>query len=133
MPIFIIMKIKSYSTFLVSLFITFISFVVDSQVLSKGINFQGVIKTLSGRFPTFSGTTVLVKILSPNDCILREETFSGINISNGYLNLAIGRGTPTSNKLNPARELKAVMNNSDSFYGLKCLSPDGALHVDKTT
>ncbi len=127
------MKNKSYRTLLFAVFITFTSFAANSQVLSKGISFQGVIKTPSGQFPTISGTTVLVKILSPNDCILREETFSGVNISNGYLNLAIGRGTPTSNNPDPARDLKAVMNNSDNFSGLLCLSPDGSLNANKTT
>lgn len=49
----------------------------------KGISFQGVIKLPSGEFPTRSGITVNARILSSNDCILREEQFSGVNISNG--------------------------------------------------
>lgn len=97
------------------------------QVATKGISFQGVIKTPSGQFPTISGTTVVVKVLSPNECILLEEKFSGVNISNGYLNLIIGKGTPTSNNPTPARDLKQVMDNSVSLSGLTCLNPDGSM------
>lgn len=99
---------------------------------SKGISFQGFIKTPSGHLPNISGTSVLVKILSPNDCILREENFSGVNITNGYLNLIVGRGTPTSNNPNPARDLNSIMNNTVTFSNLRCLSPDGSINESQT-
>ena len=59
----------------------------------KGISFQGVIKLPNGEFPTRSGLTVNARILSPNNCILREEEFSGVNLADGYINIAIGTGT----------------------------------------
>lgn len=130
------MKNKSYCTFLVAALIFAFNFSVYAQSgvnTSKGISFQGVIKTPSGQFPTISGTSVLVKILSPDDCVLREESFSGVNVSNGYLNLVLGRGTPTSNNPTPARDLNAVMNNSVNLSGLLCLSPDGSVNSVKTT
>ncbi len=123
------MKNNSYRTFVATILI--IGYVFSSHAQSsgsKGISFQGVIKTPSGDFPNISGTSVLVKILSPNDCILREESFSGVNITNGYVNLAIGRGEPTSNNPNPARDLNAIMNNTVSFTNLRCLSPDGSIN-----
>lgn len=98
-----------------------------SQAQSKGISFQGVIKTPSGQFPTISGTSIVAKILSPNDCILLEERFAGVNISNGYLNLVLGRGTPTSNNPTPARDLRTVMSNASAMTGLTCFNPDGSL------
>lgn len=127
------MKNKSYGALLVVISILGLGSSGLAQSLAKGISFQGVIKTPSGQFPTISGTSVLVKILSPNDCILREEGFSGVNISNGYLNLVIGRGTPTSNNPNPARDLKAVMSNSANLSELRCLMPDGSINDSKTT
>ncbi len=126
------MENRSYSALFLATLFTFTAGTAFPQVPDKGITFQGVIKAPTGQFPTISGTKVLVKILSPNDCILREETFNSVNISNGYLNLAIGRGTPTSNNPDPVRDLKSVMSNLDNFSGLSCLLPDGSLNANKT-
>lgn len=76
----------------------------------KGIGFQGVIKLPSGELPTRAGLTVNARILSPNNCILREEQFTGVNISNGYINVAIGTGTTGGH--NPNLSLKQVMSNA---------------------
>ncbi len=123
------MKNSFYRTYFVVLFLFLYSLSSHAQTLSKGISFQGMIKTPSGQFPTISGTSVIVKILSPNDCVLREESFSSVNISNGYLNLVIGRGVPTANNPSPARDLKNLMNNSVSFSSLTCLNPDGSVNA----
>lgn len=127
------MENRNICAYLLTFYFILFGSVSFAQSQSKGISFQGVIKTPSGQFPTISGTSVLVKILSPNDCLLREESFSGVNISNGYLNLVIGRGTPTSNNPDPARDLKSVMSNSVNLSGLVCLSPDGSVNSVKTT
>lgn len=128
-----IMENKSYCAFLLALFLMFFGPVAQSQNVSKGISFQGVIKTPRGQFPTISGTSVVVKILSPNNCILREESFSSVNISNGYLNLVIGRGTPTASNPSPARDLKSIMNNSSAFTNLTCLNIDGSVNALTTS
>ncbi len=92
----------------------------------KGISFQGVIKLPSGELPTRSGITVNARILSSNDCILREEQFSGVNISNGYINLAIGTGSVGGS--DPGFSLKQVMDNSNTISGLVCLLADGSIN-----
>ncbi len=92
----------------------------------KGISFQGVIKLPSGEFPTRSGITVNARILSSNDCILREEQFSGVNISNGYINLAIGTGSVGGS--DPGFSLKQVMDNSNTISDLVCLLADGSIN-----
>ncbi len=126
------MKNTMIRAFLIVVFILTSCFVY-AQSSSKGISFQGVIKTPSGEFPNISGTSVLVKILSPNDCILREESFSGVNITNGYVNLVIGRGTPTASNPNPPRDLNSVMNNAVNLTGLTCLNSDGSINGVTTT
>lgn len=104
----------------------------------KGISFQGVIKLPDGTYPTKSGVTVNARILSPNDCILREENFTGVNISKGYINLALGTGTVAGN--DPGLTLKQVMNNSSTISngpslpsGLVCLNADGSVNGSVTS
>lgn len=104
----------------------------------KGISFQGVIKLPDGTYPTKSGVTVNARILSPNDCILREENFTGVNISKGYINLALGTGAVEGN--DPGLTLKQVMNNSSTISngpslpsGLVCLAADGSVNGSVTS
>lgn len=123
----------SFCTFIIFVCVVTSALNGQAQTQSKGISFQAVIKTPSGQFPSVAGTSVLVKVLSSNDCVLREESFSSVNITNGYLNLVIGRGNPTANNPDPARDLKSVMNNSVNLSGLICLNPDGSVSSSRTT
>ncbi len=107
----------------------------------KGIGFQGVIKLPDGTYPTKSGksgVTVNARILSPSDCILREENFTGVNISKGYINLALGTGAVAGS--DPGLTLKQVMNNSSTISngpslpsGLVCLNADGSVNGSVTS
>lgn len=98
----------------------------------KGISFQGVIKLPNGEYPTGSGITVNAKILSPNDCVLREEDFAGVNLTNGYINIPIGTGT--TGGANPAGlTLRNVMDNSSTFNSLTCLNADGSVNGGVTS
>ncbi|WP_374027337.1 hypothetical protein ACES2J_11420 [Bdellovibrio bacteriovorus] len=92
----------------------------------KGISFQGVIKLPSGEYPTRVGVTVNARILSPNNCILREEQFTGVNISNGYINLALGTGA--TGGYDPSFTMAKVMDNSVTVTGLTCLNLDGTVN-----
>jgi hypothetical protein len=92
----------------------------------KGISFQGVIKLPSGEYPTRSGLTVTSRILSPNNCILREEQFTGVNVANGYINIAIGAGS--TGGYDPGFTMKQVMDNSAVINGLTCLNADGTVN-----
>ena len=107
--------------------ISFTAFVFSNSWAQthKGISFQGVIKLPSGVYPTRSGLTVNARILSPNDCILREESFSGVNVSNGYINIAIGTGAVGS--YDPGFSMKQVMDNSKVVGSLTCINSDGTL------
>lgn len=97
----------------------------------KGISFQGVIKLPSGEYPSRAGVTVNARILSPGDCILREEQFTGVNISNGYINLAVGTGVAVG--YNPGFSLKKIMDNSSVITGLTCLHADGSPNAGVTS
>lgn len=97
----------------------------------KGISFQGVIKLPNGEYPTRSGLTVNSRVLSPNNCILREEQFEGVNVSNGYINIAIGTGATGGH--DPSFTMKQVMDNSAVISGLTCLNSDGSVNPSVTS
>lgn len=104
----------------------------------KGISFQGVINLPSGEQPTKSGLNVTSYILSPNNCILREEYFSDVNISNGYINIPIGTGTASGD--DPGLTLKQTMDNSAPILsgpakplGLACFDTNGSLNPGVTS
>lgn len=97
----------------------------------KGISFQGVIKLPNGDYPTRSGLTVNSRVLSPNNCILREEQFEGVNVSNGYINIAIGTGA--TGGYDPSFSMKQVMDNSAVISGLTCLNSDGTVNPTVTS
>lgn len=97
----------------------------------KGVSFQGVIKLPTGEYPTRSGMTVNARILSPNGCVLREEEFSGVNISNGYLNLAIGTGSVSG--YDPSFTMAKAMDNSAVVSPLTCLNADGSVNGGVTS
>ncbi|NUN06836.1 MAG: hypothetical protein HUU57_13865 [Bdellovibrio sp.] len=90
----------------------------------KGISFQAVITLPTGELPTRTGIAVNARLLSPTDCILREEQFTNVSITNGYINLALGTGSVGGS--DPGFSLKQVMDNSSTFSGLTCLNADGS-------
>lgn len=100
----------------------------------KGINFQGVIKVPNGNeyvYPTEKGITVNAKILSTNNCILLEEEFLGVNISNGYINLSIGTGSRIG--ADPNLPLSKVMDNAEEITGLVCLNSNRTVNTAVTS
>lgn len=121
------MSLKTLVLFFLSLTL---SFVAHAQT-HKGIAFQGVIKLPSGEFPTRSGMTVNARILSPNDCILREEQFTSINLADGYIHLAVGTGSVAGH--DPGFSMKQVMDNSAIINGLVCLNTDGTVKAGVTS
>jgi hypothetical protein len=97
----------------------------------KGANFQAIIKKPDGTYPTIASVSVLVKVLSVNDCVLSEERFTNVSITNGYIYLVVGKGTPTG--ADPGRTMKQIMNNAIPFAGITCLAPDGSVDSAVTT
>lgn len=94
---------------------------VASEVVTTN---QGVIKLPNGQYPSVAGVTVRGLVLSPNNCILREEEFSSVNIVNGYINLVIGQGVAGGD--DPGLTMTEIMDNSKVRNGLKCIDAGGA-------
>ncbi|WP_291516006.1 hypothetical protein [Bdellovibrio sp. ArHS] len=94
------------------------SFSAFAQI--KGYTFQGSIKRPDGTLPTVTGLTVNLKILNPAGCVLRDEDITGVNITNGYFTLVVGKGTPTGD--DPGKTIQQVFNNAVNIAsGLNCL------------
>ncbi|WP_415061508.1 DUF1566 domain-containing protein [Bdellovibrio sp.] len=101
----------------------------------KGMSFQAILKDPEGQYPTALGVTATLQILDPvNSCVLREEEHSGVNISEGYLNLVIGSSsatTPLSSNPNPPLSIKEVMDNSKAINGFNCVYNPSTYHGRK--
>lgn len=114
---------------------TFLICLTAQAQTHKGITFQGVIKLPDNTYPNLPGITVNAKVLSPTNCILLEEEFTSVNISNGYINLVIGKGNRTG--VDPALTLSQVMDNSKIISSLICLdsngNPTGTTSYDPST
>lgn len=110
--------------FLFVLMTIFSKFTYAQTGENKGITFQAVIKDPDGVYPTVSGLSVVLQILDPAGiCVLREESHSGVSISNGYVNLAIGADSasvPVSANPQPVLSLSQVMDNSKPINGFNC-------------
>ncbi len=98
-----------------------------SHAQTKGISFQGVIKDPSNNWVNVTGVTIRARILAPNGCVLRDESYPTQNIVNGYVNLNLGNGTPGG--ADPGLSFRNVFNNSGStLTGLTCINTDGTLN-----
>lgn len=82
-----------------------------------------MIKLPNGEYPSVAGVTVRGLVLSPNNCILREEEFSSVNIVNGYINLVIGSGTTDGD--DPGFTMAQLMDNSKVRNSIMCINSAG--------
>lgn len=90
------------------------------------IPLQFKLKSPAGTFPSESGLTINVYVLSKTtNCVLRHEQFSGASISNGHIFLNLGSGTLSV--LDPALSLNEVFDNSTSKSGLSCIDSNNAV------
>lgn len=105
----------------------FVLFSVAQAQTHKGVNFQGVIKNPNGTYPNVAGTTATLKILSPNNCILWEEQHSGVNVTDGYINLVVGKGA-TGGHQPAGQTFQKVYDNATPQTGLTCLNLDGTIN-----
>jgi hypothetical protein len=103
----------------------------------KGISFQAVLKKPDGTYPTVSGLSVLLQVLDPvSDCVLREELHSGVNVSNGYINLVLGSAsasTPGGRNPSPVLTIPQVMDNSTTRNGLNCVDQNNNITSSSQT
>jgi hypothetical protein len=86
----------------------------------KGLSFQGFVKDSGGVIVNDTGLTINIRVLSPNNCILLEENHAGVNITNGYLNLVVGKGTRAGS--DPSLTFKDIFSN---FTARPALTADG--------
>ncbi len=103
----------------------------SSWAQNKGITFQAMIKDTSGKLVSASGVSVNAKVLAPNGCILREENFSGASIVDGWLSLAIAKGTVGGS--DPGLSVQQVFDNALSKNGLTCIAVDGSVNGSITS
>lgn len=91
-----------------------------AQAVEMGVPVQLKLQNPSGGYPTASGLTFTVQIMSPSaGCILRQEDFTGQTITSGTISLALGSGSPGVN--DPNIPLTAVYNNSAAKNNLTCV------------
>lgn len=116
-----------------------ISMLVSSAAFGahKGISFQAVLKKPDGTYPNISGLNVTLQVLDPvSECVLREEVHSGINISNGYINLILGSAsasTPTGRNPAVVLTIPQVFDNSTPRTGLNCVDANNNITASGQT
>lgn len=95
-----------------------------AQAQHKGISFQAILKDPDGARPTATGLNITLQILDPvSNCVLREEEHSGVNISNGYINIVVGGSaavTPVGTNPSPILSIPEVLDNSKTINGFGC-------------
>lgn len=102
---------------------------VYSKAWANNISIQMKVRDPAGSLVESSSVDVRVFILSETQngvsCVLRDEIFSSVSISKGYLNLLIGSGSRGT--LDPNKDLTAIFSNKMTFTGLNCLNSAGAV------
>lgn len=70
--------------------------------------------TTAGAYPTTTADlTATVQILTPSGCVLREETHSGVKVTNGFLNVVVGSVAAAGGQNpTPVLSLPQVFDNS---------------------
>lgn len=97
-----------------------------SVFAEMGVPVQLRLKSPTGTYPTQSGLSFKLLILSPSsNCVLREEDFSGQTITNGNISLQLGSGV--RGVLDPSLTLAQVYDNSKSRTGLSCVDANNNL------
>lgn len=93
---------------------------INSAMAEMNVPIQLKLKSPTGVYPTESGLSIKVLILSPgSSCVLREENFSGQTITNGSISLSLGSGSRGVS--DPALTLNQVYDNSKIKTGLSCV------------
>ncbi len=91
-----------------------------------GIPIKLKVKSPAGIYPSESGLSIKVLVLSPiTNCVLREEDFSGQSIVNGSIVVQLGSGVRGSN--DPNLWLHQVYDNSKVKNSLSCVDANGAV------
>ena len=85
----------------------------------KEIRFTGFVRDASGALVEAADVEVLARVLAPNGCILKEELFKSVVITNGYFALQVGEGLATAN--DKGFGLKQILDNVTQRTNLNCL------------
>ncbi len=113
-------KLNFFTIYLVAAFFTSYAYA------EMGIPVKVKLKSPAGVYPSESGLSVKLLVLSTtNNCILREEDFSGQTITNGSLVVYLGSGVRGVN--DPSLSLSQVFDNSKSKSGLSCVDANSVV------
>jgi trimeric autotransporter adhesin len=113
------------NNFILLLFI-FFGFSFSAFAADMGVPIQLRLKSPGGVYPTESGVTVKLQVLSvTSGCILREETFVNQSVQDGAVSVSLGSGAKTG--FDPNLTLNQVFDNTVSKSGLTCVDTTGAV------
>ncbi len=105
--------------------------VASNSQQHKGLNFQALLKAPNGELPSDANLNIKAQILSTDNCILREESFSNVPMTRGYINLVLGTGTVGG--ADPGLLPHKAFDNSSTINNLVCLNSDQTVKNDKTS
>ena len=109
--------------YLIGIFAAVFAAALGAQA-EMGIPIQLKLKSPSGVYPTETGLTFRVLVMSPvTNCVLREENFTNQNLNNGSVSLFLGQGTLGST--DPGLTLSQVYDNSVAKTNLSCVDANG--------
>ena len=110
-------------TCLIALFAAVFAMALGAQA-EMGIPIQLKLKSPGGLYPTETGLSFRVLVLSPtSNCILREENFTNQSLNNGAVSLLLGSGTLGSS--DPGLTLAQVYDNNVARTNLSCVDTNG--------
>ena len=92
---------------------------VFAQAADMGVPIQLKLRAPDLSYPTETGISLKVYILSSTGCILREEDFTNRDITEGSISLMLGSGILGAD--DPGLSLNSVYNNAVAKTGLTCI------------
>lgn len=113
---------NKYLTLSFLLYILFSDFVHAAEM---GIPVQLRLKSPSGSYPTETGISIRLQLLSTSSCILREEIFSNQTVSDGAVSISLGQGVRGPN--DPNISLNAAYDNTNVKNNLTCVDAAGSI------
>lgn len=108
------------------LLITMVFAAAFAHAADMGVPVQLKLKDPSGVYPDDSNASIVLQVLSPNGCVLREESFTSQNVVSGAITLTLGSGTPAG--YDPGlTTLLSVYDNSAAKNNLTCVDSNNAI------
>lgn len=104
----------------------FLAIMVVSQLTLaqsfRGIPVEAYITKPDGSPLTTSNFSAVAQLISPSECIMFEEFYSNLSVTNGAVNLTLGKGQRTAG--DPGLAMDRLLSNAVNFSGLNSTSGD---------